>query len=56
MEITDVTKRPIAFIFPNRWQDGAESLGIERPQKVAMVHPIVNNISSIIKNRQVKFI
>ena len=27
---------PIAFILPSRWQDGAESLGIERPHKLSM--------------------
>ena len=30
MEITDVENNvPIALILPSRWQDGAESLGME---------------------------
>ena len=28
---------PTVFIFPSRWQDGAESLGIETPQKLSMM-------------------
>ena len=32
---------PIALILPSRWQDGAESLGMERPQAVyGNVHSI----------------
>ena len=27
---------PIVLILPCRWQDGAESLGIERPQNLSM--------------------
>ena len=26
---------PRVLIFPSRWQDGAESLGIERPQNLS---------------------
>ena len=28
---------PIAFILPGRWQDGAESLGIERPHNLFLL-------------------
>ena len=30
---------PIEFILPSRWQDGAEGLRIERPQKLSMSIP-----------------
>ena len=38
-------KKFIVFILPSRWQDSAESLRIDRPQKLSMVK--VNKLKNI---------